>query len=131
MARSPRSPSSEIDDPLHELPDDAGTRRDALWLITQQIHELTGGFSRTEAKTDRLIADVGDLTKEVKELRNSLMLAKGFGLAAVVLIPICATLVWWLVGSRLNNIRDQLYQDRGVLSAPAPAANPTPPHPKN
>ena len=85
------------------------------------------------AKTDRLIEDVGALTKDVKALHSSLQLAKGFGLAAIILIPICAGFVWWLVGGKLNDIRDQLYQPKPVAAAPAasqmaaPAQLPNPP----
>ena len=69
MARAPRNPSApEVPSPSIERADDAGSRRDALWTIAQQIHELTADFSRVAAKTDRLIEDVGALTKDVKAL---------------------------------------------------------------
>lgn len=129
MARAPRTPAGQdVPAPSPERPDDAGSRHDALWTIAQQIHELTGDFGRTTAKTERLIVDVGELSKDVRELRNSFALAKGFAIAAVILIPICAGLVWWLVGGKLNEIRDQLYQVRPPISAPnGPSV--TPSHP--
>jgi len=72
------------------------------------------------AKADRLISDVSDISKEVKELGTSFTLAKGFGLCAVVLVPACAALVWWLVGATLNDVRDQLLQTRQPPISAAP-----------
>jgi hypothetical protein len=128
MARPPKDPPSpETPDPTIERPDDAGSRRDTAWLIAQQIHELTSDFARTAAKTDRLVADVAELSREVKDLGRSLTFAKGFGIAAVILIPMCASIVWWLIGGKLNDIRDQLYASRPAISGPSsPGAVPAP-----
>jgi len=125
MARSPRNPNApDVPSPSVERSDDAGSRRDAFWTITQQLHELTSDFSKVSAKTDRLIEDVGELSKDVKKLHGSLQLAKGFGFCAIILIPVCAGFVWWLVGGKLNEIRDRLYQPQASAIAAPPSATP-------
>lgn len=98
-----------------------------MWTIATQINELTGDFARASETTNRLIDDVRGLTNEVKDLGGSLQSAKAFGLAAVILIPACAALVRWLVGGRLNDIRDQIYQSKrvpAVTAAPRAADKP-------
>ena len=118
MTRSPRTLKPETPDPSEETDEDSGSRRDNMWLVAQQLHELTGDFAKISAKTDRLIADVGDIEKDVRGLSHSLTLAKGFGACAIILIPIFAGFVWWLIGGKLNDIRDQI-QARPSLSAPS------------
>jgi hypothetical protein len=66
----------EVPSPSIERADDAGSRRDVLWTITQQLHELTSDFSKVSTKTDRLVEDMSGLSKDAKVLHNSLQLAK-------------------------------------------------------
>jgi hypothetical protein len=124
VARSPRAPQGpETPAPTFERADDAGlSRHDAVWIITQQIHELTSDFVKVSTHMEHLISDVGTLTKDVRDLRTSVSVAKGFGIAVALLIPICAAFVWWLIGGKLNDIRDHLYQTRPTISSQAPAS---------
>ena len=98
-----------------------------MWLITTQLHELNSDFSKVATKTDRLIEDVGKLRTKVDKLHDSLTLAKGFGAAAIILIPICAAFVRWLIGGTLNDIRDRLSQVKSPPAVTAPAPIPEPP----
>jgi hypothetical protein len=122
MTRAPKGSSApETADPVFERPGDAGARRDDIWVIIQQLHEVASDLSRNSTKTDRLVADVEGLSRDVKGLTAALTFARGFGVAAVLLIPLCAGLVWWLVGGKLNEIRDELYRDRlAIYKSPSP-----------
>jgi hypothetical protein len=41
-------------------------------------------------------------------MSDTLISARGFAIAAVILIPMCAGFVWWLAGSKIEQIRDDL-----------------------
>jgi len=112
------------EDPAFERSDDGSIGRGTSWLVAQQLHEMAGDLARNSERTDRLIADVGDLAKDVKGLNRSLTFAKGFGAAAVFLIPVCAAMVWWLIGGKLDDIRDEMYRGipKTVTSSPASAS---------
>ncbi len=58
--------------------------------------ELQKDITTIATKTDRLISDVDKLDQKVDRVIGTLTLAKGFGIAAIILIPICATVVWCL-----------------------------------
>jgi len=90
--------------------------------VFQSLIEIQKDISSISAKTERLIGDVNKIDHEVARIRNSLAVAKGFGIAAIILIPICAAIVWWLVGSKLENLRDQL-----LSASRPPATQQTPP----
>lgn len=83
--------------------------------------EIQKDMSANATKVDRLISDVANLTSDVRSLGTTLSLAKGAAFAALVLIPICAGIVWWLIGGQLESIRDQ------ILAAPQPAHTAAPP----
>jgi hypothetical protein len=82
------------------------------------LTEIQKDIVQISTKTDRAIADIDKLDKKVSSLGDVLNLAKGFGLAAIILIPICAGFVWWLVGDKLNNIRDDLTRVRPAIAEP-------------
>ena len=121
-ARVPSGPSIPAPDD-RDVPDPE--RRYESMQVFQSLIEIQKDISSISTKTDRLITDFRTLDAKVSGLDTSLTLAKGFGIAAIILIPICATIVWWLVGSKLENLRDQL------LGASRPAATqqaaPSPP----
>jgi hypothetical protein len=76
--------------------------------IFQSLIEIQRDISSISAKTERLVDDVNKLDGKVSGIETALALAKGFGIAAIILIPICAAIIWWLIGAKLENLRDQL-----------------------
>ena len=89
-----------------EVPD-PGRRYDAMQVF-QSLIEIQKDISSISTKTERLIADVSKLDRKVSGIETSLALAKGLGIAGIILIPICAAIIWWLIGAKLENLRDQL-----------------------
>ncbi|WGR90996.1 hypothetical protein MTX26_10130 [Bradyrhizobium sp. ISRA443] len=87
------------------------------------------------AKVDRLITDVKETDGHVSDLKSSFAWAKGFGAAALILIPICGAIVWWLIGDQINQMKTQLLREiPSSLSrpvAPLPVPTPAPSPPKN
>jgi hypothetical protein len=77
--------------------------------------ELQKDVSAVATKTDRLIADVGEIGTKVRSLSDTMVWVKGFAVAAVILIPICATILWWLAGSKIEQMRDELM---GIKKSP-------------
>jgi hypothetical protein len=71
-------------------------------------------------KTDRLIVDVRNLVEKVDKVSATLTWAKGFGIAACILIPACAAFVWWLAGAKIDQMRDEFLGVRPPISHPAP-----------
>ena len=97
--------------------------------VVQSLIEIQKDISALSTKTNRLISDVSDLDEHVDALRHKLSRAEGFGIAAVVLVPACAALVWWLVGGQLTEIRNKMYAGppaaSSSLTAPTAANNPS------
>ena len=95
--------------------------------VVQSLVEIQKDISHLSAKTDRLIGDVEKLDKEVDALRISFSRAQGFGLAAIILIPICAAIVWWLVGDKLNELKTQILMNRPPQTTSQPMTPPQKP----
>ncbi|PNE10474.1 MAG: hypothetical protein CR217_14170 [Beijerinckiaceae bacterium] len=99
--RHPREP--EIPSPDQQDVPDPRHRYDVLQVL-QTMMELQKDITMIGTKTDRLIIDVDKLDQKVDRVIGTLTLAKGFGIAALILIPICATVVWWLVGAKIEQV---------------------------
>ena len=77
--------------------------------VIQCLIELQREVSALATKTDRLITDVEKLDGRVHGVQRKLSWAEGFGIAAIVLIPAAAGIIWWLVGTQLTDIKNRLY----------------------
>lgn len=84
-------------------------------MLVQMQREM----STIGAKTDRLISDVESASGKIHALQTSFTWVKGFAAGALLLIPICAAVIWWFVGDKLNEIRLQVMQ-RPAINSPAP-----------
>jgi len=99
---------TEPDIPAPDRPvPDPGTRYDAMQIF-QTLTEIQKDLTSIGTKTERLITDVNGLNGRVDQIRISLSTAKGFGIAAMILIPACAAVIWWLIGAKLETLRNQL-----------------------
>jgi hypothetical protein len=107
MTSSKRSKGPDVPAPDQREVPDPSPRYDAMQVL-QSMMELQKDISSLSTKTDRLIIDVSALTTKVGGLSDTLNWARGFAIAAVFLIPICAGFVWWLEGSKIERIRDEL-----------------------
>lgn len=99
----------EVPPPEKEEAADASRQFDAM-AIFQSLIEIQKDIATNTTKIDRLIKDVEKLDTKVDTVSHAIWLAKGFGLAAVILIPICAAVIWWLIGAQLEHLRDQLLE---------------------
>jgi hypothetical protein len=100
--------ASEVPSPdQREVPDPRRRGYDSMQVF-QSLIEIQKDIASNSAKIDRLISDVDELDKKVDTLSHALAWAKGFGIAAVILIPICAGFIWWLIGDKLDRIRNDL-----------------------
>jgi len=75
-------------------------------LLVQALRDI----SSIGGKCDRAISAVSEVNKQVHELQISYAWLKGCAATAVVLIPLCAVIVWWLIGDKLNDIKMQVLQ---------------------
>jgi hypothetical protein len=66
----------------------------------------------TISKADNGPAYSSEPDIQVDELKINYAWLKGCAAAAVILIPLCAIVVWWLIGDRLNDIKAQVLQAR-------------------
>lgn len=101
-----------------EVPDPE-TRGYDLMQVFQSLTEIQKDLSAISTKTDRLITDVDKIDRKVNDLSHTLAWAKGFGIAAVLLIPLCATFIWWLAGDKINRLRDELIGARPAIIQPS------------
>jgi hypothetical protein len=108
MSNGKRSRGSGPDVPAPDTREVPDPPRYDFMQVLQSMMELQKDLSAVATKTDRLIADVGGLSTKVGSLNSTMLWAKGFAVAAVILIPICATVLWWLAGSKIEQMRDEL-----------------------
>jgi hypothetical protein len=88
----------------------------------QLLVEVQRENSSQGTKVDRLISDVEKVDRKIHELQTSFTWVKGFAAAAMILIPICAGIIWWLIGDELKQIRVQLQnRAQAPISSQAPA----------
>jgi len=106
-------------DPGADVPDPP--RQYDSMQVLQLLVEIQKELTSNTTKVDRLISDTAKAGDKVSELERMLIWARGFAVAAVLLIPIMAGIVMWLVGGQLESIRDQL------LTPPPAAAGPATP----
>jgi hypothetical protein len=78
-------------------------------------------------KIDRAISDLAGIDKKVGDLGSSFTWVKGFGAAALILIPLCAAIIWWFVGDQIGQMKGQLLQLRAAPSITAPPSSVVPP----
>lgn len=90
---------------------DPGRRYDAMQVL-QSLMEIQRDVAAVSTKADRLVSDVRDINIHVHKLNISVAWAKGFGVAAFILIPVCAAIVWWLIGGELTKMRDDILHAR-------------------
>ena len=76
--------------------------------VIQLLVNMQGEIKSLCTKTDRLIKDVETLDGHVDKLNNAFNRAWGFGVAAVILIPLAATAIWWMVGGEITQMRDKI-----------------------
>jgi hypothetical protein len=126
MSNGRHSRGPEIPSPDQQEVPDPGHRYDALQVL-QTMMELQKDVTSIATKTDRLIVDVDKLDQKVDRVIGTLTLAKGFGIAAFLLIPICATFVWWLVGAKIDQLRDDLLTGRPSITQPTQSHPVSPP----
>ena len=119
--KRPKGPDTPAPD-QREVPDPPSRGYEAMQVFAS-LTEIQKDVVTLVAKTDRLIIDVGKQEVKVDELRHAVTWAKGFGVAAIILIPLCAAIIWWLVGGKLEQMRDDLVGARrtpATQSVPAP-----------
>ena len=75
---------------------------------TSDIRFVMVEVSKLTTKVERLISDVEKIDDQLDKLRHVYSRIQGFIIAAIVLVPICAGLVWWLIGGELTGIRNAL-----------------------
>jgi hypothetical protein len=127
MANQPQRPEAEVAAPERGI--DIGDPRPLSYEpshVIQLLVAMQKELSAQGAKVERLIVDVNEVDKHVSDLKGSFAWAKGFGAAAVILIPVCAVIVWWFIGDKLNQMKAQLLLETPSISRSAPAPTPSP-----
>ena len=96
MSRTVRSSGPEVPSPdQREVPDP--DKRYNVINIFATLTEIQKDIVDLSGKTDRAIVDLGKLDQKVSSLHDTVILAKGFGWAVVILLPLFFGLFWWFV----------------------------------
>lgn len=119
----PKGPDVAAPDRSVDVPDPP-SHYDSMQVL-QSLIEIQKELTANSTKTDRLINDVSGLINKVDSLGITWAWARGFAVAAFILIPICAGIVWWLIGDQLSAIRDQILRAMPDQAVTRPAAPPT------
>ena len=109
MGRRPETPSRGLDvaspEQSVDVPDPSPLYEQSH--VIQLLVEIQRQVAALTEKADRIDKDIDKLDEKVDRLRTTFARAQGVAFAAAVLIPLCAGIVWWLVGARMNEMRDQ------------------------
>jgi hypothetical protein len=118
-----KSPTSDRDRPVtpKEFPITTPTTSMADHSFTlQAVMEMQKCLGSLESKIDRAVNDISSHGKKLDELNEKFVFVRGFGVAALVLIPICGMIIWWLIGDKLNDIRNEILRSRASQTISIP-----------
>lgn len=107
------------------VPEPSRKPHDQTWLLIQSLHEMNSEVSKTSVKLDRLISDAEKIDTRLKEVEGKLLMVSGYSRAAIVLVPLCAALVWWIIGGKIDDLRDQFFQAHVSPPTAVSPSNPT------
>jgi hypothetical protein len=118
-----RRASETSPDPGMDVPEPKSPSHYEPSHVIQLLVTLQKEVVANATKMDRAISDLDKLDTKVSGLSSTLMWVKGFGAAALVLLPACAALIWWMVGDNFNQMKAQLLQqvrEPPIVITPAP-----------
>jgi hypothetical protein len=75
---------------------------------TSDIRFVMVEIGKLTKSVDRLIDDVKDSSSRLGSIENTLTLIKGGLFACIFLIPIIGGLLWWLIGDKMESVRDDI-----------------------
>lgn len=100
-------------DRVAQVPPPTPVQSDQMQVM-QCLIEIQKDLSSLNTKTDRLIYDVGKADSQIDKLRLKIGRAEGVGIAAVALVAVFGTLVWWAIGDQISHLRDQVIRSQQV-----------------
>lgn len=77
--------------------------------IMQSLLEIQRELSSVTTKTDRVITHIGKLDDRLDKVRSKISRFEGITFGAGIAIVLFASMLWWLVGDQMTQIRDQLH----------------------
>jgi hypothetical protein len=88
--------------------------------IMQSLMEIQRELSSVATKTDRVITDIGRLDDRLDKVRSKISRFEGVAVGAGIVIVLFASMLWWLVGDQMTQIRDQLqvFQQQSTKTQP-------------
>ena len=91
----------------HEIVNPQSAGSDPMHLH-QTMLEVHKELSSNTAKLDRAIQDIGSIDGKLSNLSASFTWFRGFFAAAAVLIPTFTAVVWWLIGSQITDLKNEI-----------------------
>ncbi|MDP9836059.1 hypothetical protein J2T09_000801 [Neorhizobium huautlense] len=88
--------------------------------IMQSLMEIQRELSSVTTKTDRVITDIGRLDDRLDKVRSKISRFEGVAFGAGIVIVLFASMLWWLVGDQMTQIRDQLHSFQQQTTQKAP-----------
>jgi hypothetical protein len=125
MARTPphhRGRGEVSADPGLAIPDPQRPPQYEPSHVIQLLVNMQKDVTANATKLDRAIIDLGKLDDKISKLSSTITWIKGFAAAAFLLIPICVTIVWWFMGDRFTDIKNQIMhmKDPPIVITPKP-----------
>lgn len=90
--------------------------------LHQTMLEVHKELSSNTAKLDRAIQDIGAIDLKLTSMTTSFNWFRGFFAAAAILIPVFIGIVWWLIGTQITELKNEI-----LKGAPIAQAQPNPP----
>ncbi|WP_132271472.1 hypothetical protein [Neorhizobium sp. JUb45] len=75
----------------------------------QSLMEIQRELSSVATKTDRVITDIGRLDDRLDKVRSKISRFEGVTFGTGIVIVLFASMLWWLVGDQMTQIRNQLH----------------------
>lgn len=112
MARKAQSRPvvEESEDPPFDVPEPRRASSYEPSHVIQLLVELQKQTTAIDTKLNRAISDLEKVDDKIAKLSSTMTWVKGFGAGMVLLIPLCAAVVWWFVGDNLTQMKVQLIQ---------------------
>lgn len=88
--------------------------------IMQSLMDIRRELSSVATKTDRVITDISRLDDRLDKVRSKISRFEGVTFGAGIVIVLFASMLWWLVGDQMTQIRDQLqvFQQQTTKNTP-------------
>ena len=118
MIEDPKHPSGE--NPPKALPEKPPIASDMPHYAASVLFELSTTVGRIEQAVTTLGKSVEDVETRLKSIEGNATFIKGAIACAIILLPLCFSVIWWSLGERIQSAVDTFNRVQAEALKPAP-----------